>query len=121
MLIISAQLALNAALSLPLSRRWGAGGLMLATSFSSWAASLAFMLVLRRRCGFSPLSDLPLLRPLAAALAAAGAAAGLRYALAGAGPLAQTAAAVPAAVLVYFGLLRLLKVEERSLITAGRF
>ncbi len=38
-----------------------------------------------------------------------------------AGPLPQTAAAVPAAVLVYFSLLRLFKVEERALITGGRF
>ena len=42
-------------------------------------------------------------------------------AFAAAGPLAQTAAAVPAAVLVYFCLLRAFKVEERKLITGGRF
>ncbi|MCM2267926.1 MAG: murein biosynthesis integral membrane protein MurJ [Elusimicrobiales bacterium] len=121
MAIISLQLALNALLCLPLSRRMGAGGLMLATSLSSWAAALAFMLVLKKRSGFDPFSDLPLLRPLLAAAAAGAAALGLRLALAGAGPVAVTAAAVPAAAAVYFLLLKLLRVRERGLITGGRF
>jgi len=121
MVIISCQLALNAALCLPLGRQLGAGGLMLATSFSSWAAAIAFLVVIRRRCGFTPFSSLPLMRPLLAALAAGGTALGLRLLLAGAGPLLVTAAAVPGAVLVYFSGLRLLRVEERKLITGGRF
>ncbi len=121
MLIISCQLALNALLCLPLSRSMGAGGLMLATSLSSWAAALAFLLILRRRAGFSPLEHLPLGRPALSAAAAALAAYALTRLLAGAGPLAVTAAAVPAAVVVYFSGLRLLGVEERALITGGRF
>jgi len=121
LIIVSAQLALNAALSFALMGRLGAGGLMLATSLSSWAAALAFILELRRSAGFSPLTDLPLARPALCAAAATAAAFVLTRALAGAGPLAVTAAAVPAAVLVYFAGLRLLKVEERALLTGGRF
>jgi putative peptidoglycan lipid II flippase len=121
LVIISCQLALNAGLCWPLSRSMGAGGLMLATSVSSWAAALAFLLALRKRSGFSPLADLPLLRPAAAALPAAATALLLKTLLAPAGPLAITAAAVPGAVLVYFLLLRLFGVEERKLITGGRF
>ncbi|MBI5744559.1 MAG: murein biosynthesis integral membrane protein MurJ [Elusimicrobia bacterium] len=121
MLIISCQLTLNAALCLPLSRELGAGGLMLATSLSSWAAASAFLLTLKRRSGLNPLSDLPLARPLVAACTAAGAAAGIRLLMAGAGPLAVTAAAVPGAVVIYFILLRVLRVEERRLLTGGKF
>ena len=36
-------------------------------------------------------------------------------------PLAVTAAAVPAAVVIYFLLLNVLGVEERTLLTGGRF
>jgi putative peptidoglycan lipid II flippase len=121
MIIISGQLALNAALCLPLAGSLGAGGLMLATSLSSWAAAVSFMLVLRKRSGFNPLSDLPLLRPLLAAAAAGLTALALKRALGPAGPLAVTACAVPGAVLVYFLLLKLLAVEERRLLTGGRF
>lgn len=117
--IITAQLALNAALCLPLMGRLGAGGLMLATSLSSWAAALAFALALRARSGASPLAGLPAFRPALAAAAAAGAALFFRETLSS--PLAATAAGVPAAVLVYFAGLRLLKVEERALLTGGRF
>jgi len=121
LLIVTVQLALNAALCPLFMHGLGAGGLMLATSVSSWAAALAFAALLRRAAGFDPLSDLPVLKPAAAAGAAALAALLLCRALAAAGPLAQTAAAVPAAVLVYFCLLRAFKVEERKLITGGRF
>lgn len=119
--IISIQLALNALLCLPLMRHMGVGGLMLATSLSSWAAAFAFLLELKRHSGFSPFSDMPLLRPVLASLAAALAALGLKSLLSPAGPLAVTAAAVPGAVIVYFACLRLLKVEERRLVTGGRF
>ena len=121
LVIISAQLALNAALCAALMGRLGAGGLMLATSLSSWAAASAFLYELRRHAGFEPFSDLPLGRPALCAAAAAAAAYGLTLALAPAGPLAVTAAAVPAAVLVYFSGLRLLGVAERRLVTGGRF
>lgn len=121
LVIISAQLALNAALCLPLMRAMGAGGLMLATALSSWAAALAFLLELRRSAGYSPLADLPLTGPLISAAAAAAAAFGLTRALAHAGPLAVTAAAVPAAVAVYFLGLKLFRVEERRLVTGGKF
>ncbi|MBI4350895.1 MAG: murein biosynthesis integral membrane protein MurJ [Elusimicrobia bacterium] len=120
MLVICGQLALNAALCLPLMRAMGAGGLMLATSLSSWAAALAFLFVLRREAGFSPRS-IPLFRPALAAAACALAALALREALAPAGPLAVTVTAVPAAVAVYFTALKVLKVEERNLVTGGRF
>ncbi len=119
--IISAQLGLNAALCMALMGRMGAGGLMLATSISSWAAALAFMLALRKNSGFRPFSDLPIARPLLAAAAAALTALALKQALSAAGPLLVTASAVPAAVGVYFLALRLMKVEERKLVTAGRF
>ncbi len=119
--IITAQLALNAALCLPLMGRLGAGGLMLATSISSWAAAAAFALALRARSGANPLAGLPVFRPALAALAAALTALLLRETLAGAGPTAVTAAGVPAAVIVYFIALRLLRVEERAVITGGRF
>lgn len=119
--IISAQLALNAALCMALMGRMGAGGLMLATSVSSWAAALAFLLELKKTSGFNPLSDLPLLRPAVSAGAAALAAFLLKEALSQAGPVAATAAAVPAAVIVYFLLLKLLRVEERRLVTGGKF
>lgn len=118
--VTSAQLLLNAALCLPLMGPLGAGGLMLATSLSSWCSALAFLLLLRRATGFRPLA-LPLFRPALAAVACALAALGLRSALAPFGPLAVTAAAVPAAVAVYFLSLRLLRVEERALVTGGRF
>lgn len=121
MVIISCQLALNALLCLPLAGALGAGGLMLATSLSSWAAALALMLALKRRSGFSPLSDLPVFRPALAAAAAGLAALALKRALAPAGPLLVTASAVPGAVAVYFLALKLLKVEERKLITGGKF
>ncbi|MDD2805988.1 MAG: murein biosynthesis integral membrane protein MurJ [Elusimicrobiales bacterium] len=121
LVIITAQLLLNAALCAALMGSMGAGGLMLATSLSSWAAALAFLYELRRHAGFSPLADLPLGRPALCAAAAAAAAYALTRALAPAGPLAVTAAAVPAAVLVYFAGLRLLGVEERKLVTGGRF
>lgn len=121
MAIISAQLVLNAALCAALMGRFGAGGLMLATSLSSWAAALAFLFELHRRAGFNPFSDLPLARPALCAAAATAAAFALTKGLAGAGPLAVTAAAVPAAVIVYFAGLRLLGVEERRLVTGGRF
>lgn len=117
--VITAQLALNAALCLPLMDRLGAGGLMLATSISSWAAALAFALALRARAGAAPLAGLPVFRPALAAAAAAAAALFFRETVAS--PLAATAAGVPAAVLVYFAGLRLLKVEERGLLTGGRF
>ncbi|HAN04067.1 MAG TPA: murein biosynthesis integral membrane protein MurJ [Elusimicrobia bacterium] len=119
--IVSGQLALNALLCLAFMGSMGAGGLMLATSLSSWAAALAFLAELNRRAGFSPLADLPLLRPALAAAASALAALLLREALAPYGPLAVTAAAVPAAVAVYFLLLKLLRVEELRLVTGGRF
>lgn len=121
LLIISVQLALNALLCLPLMRLMGTGGLMLATSLSSWAAAAAFLFELRRSSGFNPFSDLPLARPLISAAAAALAALGLTRALAPAGPLAVTAAAVPAAIVIYFAGLRLLGVEERRLVTGGKF
>ena len=120
LVITSAQLALNALLCLPLMGPLGAGGLMLATSLSSWAAAFAFLYILHRRAGFNPLA-LPLLRPALAAAAAALAAHALCQALAPAGPLAATAVAVPAAVIIYFLLLRALKVEERALITGNKF
>ncbi|HAT72996.1 MAG TPA: murein biosynthesis integral membrane protein MurJ [Elusimicrobia bacterium] len=121
MVIISCQLALNALLCLPLGGAIGAGGLMLATALSSWAAALAFMLVLKKRSGFNPLSDLPIFRPTLAAAAAGLAALALKRALGPAGPLAVTACAVPGAVAVYFFCLKLLNVEERKLITGGKF
>jgi putative peptidoglycan lipid II flippase len=119
--IISGQLALNAALCWPLARSMGAGGLMLATSLSSWAAALAFLLTLKKRSGFSPLADLPLLRPAASALLSALTAMALKRVFGHFGPLAVTAAAVPGAVAVYFVSLRLMEVEERKLITGGKF
>jgi putative peptidoglycan lipid II flippase len=119
--IISVQLALNAALCMAFMGRMGAGGLMLATSVSSWAAALAFLLHLKRSAGYNPLSDLPLLRPVAASGAAALTAFVLKNELSAAGPLAATAAAVPAAVIIYFLLLRLLRVEERRLVNGGKF
>ncbi len=120
LLIISGQLVLNALLCLPLMRSMGAGGLMLATSISSWAAALAFLLALRAEAGFSP-GAIPLFRPSLAALICALTALALREALAAFGPLPVTAAAVPAAVAVYFIMLKIMKVEERKLITGGRF
>ena len=119
-LIISAQLALNALLCLPLMRSLGAGGLMLATSLSSWAAALAFLFALRREAGFSILA-IPLFKPSLAAAVSALAAMALKEVLAPAGPVLVTAAAVPAAAAVYFIALKVLKVEERDLITGGRF
>jgi len=121
MVIISGQLALNALLCLPLARALGAGGLMLATSLSSWAAALVLMLILKRRTGLSPLSDLPVFRPALAAAAAGLAALALKLALEPAGPLLVTAVAVPGAVVVYFLALKLLGVEESKLITGGKF
>jgi putative peptidoglycan lipid II flippase len=121
LMIISCQLALNALLCYAFMGSMGAGGLMLATSLSSWAAALAFLAELRRRSGYSPLADLPLAGPLLSAAGAAGAAYWLTLVLAPAGPLAVTAAAVPAAVAVYFAGLRLFKVEERRLVTGGKF
>ena len=121
LLIISAQLALNAVLCLPLMHKLGAGGLMLATSLSSTAAALAFAAALRKYSGFNMFSGLPLLRPALAAAVSSAAAWGLTKLLAGFGPLAVTAAAVPAAVIIYFLILKVLKVEERTLVTAGRF
>ncbi|OGS12774.1 MAG: murein biosynthesis integral membrane protein MurJ [Elusimicrobia bacterium RIFOXYA2_FULL_58_8] len=118
--ITSAQLLLNALLALPLMSPMGVGGLMLATSLSSWAAALAFLHTLKRQAGFSPLS-LPLFRPAVAAAVSGLAALGLREMLAPADPLAVTAAAVPAAVIIYFLILIALKVEERALITGGKF
>ena len=120
LLIISGQLALNALLCLPLMRSMGAGGLMLATSLSSWAAALAFLFALKREAGFTPLC-IPLFRPSLAAAACALAALALREALAPAGPLLVTLVTVPAAVAVYFIILKVLKVEERNLVTGGRF
>lgn len=119
-IITSAQLALNALLCLPLMGPMGAGGLMLATSLSSWAAALAFLYALHRRAGFSPLA-VPIFRPSLAAVISALAASALRETLAPAGPLAVTAIAVPAAVIIYFLMLKALKVEERALITGGKF
>lgn len=118
--VTAAQLILNAALCLPLMRGMGAGGLMLATALSSWAAAITFLLLLRKGSGFTPLA-MPLLRPALAAAACGLTALALRALLAPAGPLAVTVVAVPAAVAVYFLLLKLMKVEERALITGGRF
>lgn len=118
--IITGQLLLNAALCAALMRPLGAGGLMLATSLSSWAAALAFLYELKRLSGFSPLS-LPLARPALCAAASAGTAFALARALDAAGPVAVTAAAVPAAVAAYFAGLRLTGVAERRLVTGGRF
>ena len=120
LVIITGQLLLNAALCAALMRPMGAGGLMLATSLSSWAAAIAFLYELSRLSGFSPLS-LPLGRPALCAAASAAAAFALVRALDSYGPLAVTAAAVPAAVLVYFAGLRALGVAERRLLTGGRF
>ena len=121
MAIAAAQLALNAVLCLALMGPMGVGGLMLATSLSSWAAAIVFLLELRRHSGFSLLSGIPLLRPALAAAAGTLTAFLLRRSLTSCGPLAVTAAAVPAAAAVYFIGLRLLKVEERGLLTGGRF
>jgi putative peptidoglycan lipid II flippase len=118
--IISGQLALNAILCLPLMRSMGAGGLMLATSLSSWITAIFFLSALKRKAGFSPLA-VPLFRPALAAALSALSALVLRETLAPAGPLLVTAAAVPAAVVVYFLALRAFKVEERNLIIGGRF
>ncbi|PJA11426.1 MAG: murein biosynthesis integral membrane protein MurJ [Elusimicrobia bacterium CG_4_10_14_0_2_um_filter_56_8] len=119
-IIISAQLTLNALLCLPLMRSIGAPGLMLATSISSWTAALAFIFVLNREAGFSPMA-IPLFRPALAAALSALAALALREVLDPAGPLVVTAVAVPAGVAVYFSALKALKVEERNLLTGGRF
>ncbi len=119
-IIISAQLTLNALLCLPLMRSIGAPGLMLATSISSWTAALAFIFVLNREAGFSPMA-IPLFRPALAAALSALAALALREVLDPAGPLVVTAVAVPAGVAVYFSALKVLKVEERNLLTGGRF
>jgi len=119
-IITSGQLALNALLALPLMGPLGVGGLMLATSLSSLVAALAFLFVLHRRAGFSPLA-LPIFRPSLAAAISGLAALALRETLAPAGPLAVTAVAVPAAVITYFLILKALKVEERALLTGGRF
>ncbi|HBA60594.1 MAG TPA: murein biosynthesis integral membrane protein MurJ [Elusimicrobia bacterium] len=121
LIIISAQLGLNALLCFLFMRELGAGGLMLATSVSSWAAALAFAVALKKHSGFSLFSGLPLVRPAIAASASAASAWAITKALAWAGPLAVTAAAVPAAVIIYFLILRALKVEERKLVTAGKF
>lgn len=119
--IVAAQLGLNSILCLALTGPMGVGGLMLATTLSSWAAALVFLLELRRRSGFSLFSGIPLLRPALAAAAATLAAVLLKEALTSSGPLAVTAAAVPAAAAVYFLGLRLLNVEERAFLTGGRF
>ena len=121
LVIITAQLLLNAVLCLAFMGGMGASGLMLATSLSSWAAAAAFLFDLKRTSGFSPFFHLPIWRPVISAAAAASTALLLKDLLAGAGPLAVTGAAVPGAVAVYFLALRLLKVEERRLLTAGRF
>ena len=121
LIIIFAQLALNAILCLPLMRAMGAGGLMLATSISSWGAALAFLIVLKKHSGFTPFSSLPVFRPALSAALSALSALLLTRLLAGHGPLLVTAAAVPGAVLIYFVMLRLLKVEERKLLTHGKF
>ncbi|MFA6433362.1 MAG: murein biosynthesis integral membrane protein MurJ [Elusimicrobiales bacterium] len=115
------QTALNALLCFLLMRPLGARGLALATALSSLAAAALFIRALRARTAFSPGTPAFYLKILgASALMCAFCLAAAR-ALGSFHPALTVALAVPGGIAVYFGTLKILKLEERSLITAGWF
>jgi putative peptidoglycan lipid II flippase len=119
--IVLFQTALNAVLCFPLMRPMGASGLALSTALSSLAASALFLRTLRGKTGFSPGHAAFYLKTLSAAALMCAFCLGAARSLSGFHPAFTVLAAVPGGIALYFTALKVLGVEERRLITGGRF
>lgn len=119
--IVVFQTALNAVLCFLLMRPMGARGLALSTALSSLAASALFLRTLRKKTGFSPGHAAFYLKTLSAAALMCVFCLGAARSLSGCHPALTVLAAVPGGIALYFIALRVLGVEERRLITGGRF
>lgn len=112
--VIGAQLLLNAILCFAFMDRMGAAGLLLATAASSAVASAIFLIIMRRRTVFNMLN-----LALAKILFAAACSGGFAWLISAwlESPLAITVIAVPSAAAIYFAALIMLKVSELKLLT----
>jgi len=115
------QAALNAALCFLLMRPMGARGLALSTAISSLAAAVLFIRTLSSVSGFRFGGPEFYLKILSAAGLMCVFCLGAARLLAESHPAAAVALAVPGGIAVYFCALRVLGLEERRLITGGRF
>ncbi|MBU2573238.1 MAG: murein biosynthesis integral membrane protein MurJ [Elusimicrobia bacterium] len=119
--IVLVQTALNAALCFVLMRPMGARGLALATALSSLAAAAMYMRALKSRGVFSPGPAAFYCKTIASAVVMAAFCLSVKYLLNGFHPALTVALAVPGGIALYFGGLKALGLEERKLITGGRF
>lgn len=119
--IVLAQTALNAALCYLLMRPLGARGLALATSLSSLAAAVMFMYSLRKRGSLAPGPASFYYKSFASAGVMAAFCLAAKYLLGGFHPAVTAALAVPGGIAVYLIGLKVLGLEERKLITGGKF
>ncbi|MBI4802251.1 MAG: murein biosynthesis integral membrane protein MurJ [Elusimicrobia bacterium] len=119
--IVLVQTALNAVLCFILMRSLGARGLALATALSSLAAAALFARALKARGVLSPGPAAFYCKALASAGVMAAFCLAAKYFLSGFHPVFTVALAVGGGIAVYFGGLKALGLQERKLITGGRF
>ena len=119
--IVIFQTALNALLCFLLMRPMGAQGLALATALSSLAAAALFVRALRLKASFSPGNYSFYLKTLGASALMCGFCLLTARELAGLHPAFTVTLAVPGGIAVYLGTLKILRLEERRLITGGLF
>ncbi|HBB66858.1 MAG TPA: murein biosynthesis integral membrane protein MurJ [Elusimicrobia bacterium] len=119
--IVLFQTALNAALCFPLMRAMGAEGLALATALSSLAAAALFIRAAKIRGAFYRVEPGFYLKTLAASALMCAFCLGATRLLSDVHPAYTVALAVPGGIAIYFGALKILRLEERKLLTGGRF
>ncbi len=119
--IVIFQTALNAALCFFLMRPMGVRGLALATALSSLAAAALFVRALRAKTVLPDGNPFFYLKILGASALMCAFCLWTARALAGLHPAFTVALAVPGAVAIYFGALKIFKLKERALITGGLF
>ncbi|MEI7482213.1 MAG: murein biosynthesis integral membrane protein MurJ [Elusimicrobiota bacterium] len=119
--IVIFQTALNAILCFFLMRPMGARGLALATALSSLAAAALFMRALKAKTALPAGDSVFYLKIFGASALMCAFCLVTARALAGLHPAFTVGLAVPGAIAIYFGALKILKLKERALITGGSF
>jgi putative peptidoglycan lipid II flippase len=119
--IVLFQTALNVLLCFLLMRPMGARGLALATAISSLASAVLFIRALRARRALPAGNTVFYLKTLAASALMCVFCLGAARAMDSFHPAVTVALAVPGAIAVYFGALKILRLEERRLIIGGLF
>ena len=119
--IVVFQTALNAVLCFFLMRPLGARGLALATALSSLAAAALFMRTLKARFSVTGGEPVFYIKTLAASALMCAFCLAAARALDGIHPAFTVGLSVPGGIAVYLGALKVLRLEERSLITGGLF